>query len=116
MTTAIDPIVARAVQSPPRGLKDLLRDWIPRLVLAPSFALVLIFVYGFNLWTLLISFTNSKAFTNFNFIGWANYAKLQRELAYLEARHDEQAGRERKERERRIHRVSRKEQKKQRRG
>jgi ribosome biogenesis GTPase len=47
---------------------------------------------------------------------WANYAKLQRELAYLEAQHDEQAGRERKERERRIHRVARKEQKKQRRG
>jgi len=76
MTTAIDPIVAYAVQGPRPGLKDRLRDWIPRLVLAPSFALVLLFVYGFNFWTLLISFTNSKAFTNFNFIGWANYAKL----------------------------------------
>src|ERR1700679_2281826 len=76
MTTAIDPVVAYAVEGPRPGLKDHLRDWIPRLVLAPSFALVLIFVYGFNLWTLLISFTNSKAFANFNFIGWGNYAKL----------------------------------------
>ena len=76
MTTAIDPVVAYAVEGPRPGLKDRLRDWLPRLVLAPSFALVLFFVYGFNLWTVLISFTNSKAFTNFNFIGWANYMKL----------------------------------------
>jgi glucose/mannose transport system permease protein len=76
MTTAIDPVVAYAVERPRPGLRDRLRDWIPRLVLAPSFALVLIFVYGFNFWTLLISFTNSKAFANFNFIGWGNYAKL----------------------------------------
>ena len=41
-----------------------LQDLLPRLVLAPSFLLVLVFVYGFNLWTLFLSFTNSKAFTN----------------------------------------------------
>ena len=76
MTTAIDPIVAYAVRGPRPGLKERFRDWLPRLVLAPSFALVLFFVYGFNLWTLLLSFTNSKAFTSFHFIGWANYAKL----------------------------------------
>jgi len=57
-------------------MRDRLRDLLPRLVLAPSFALILFFVYGFNLWTLLLSFTNSKAFTNFNFIGWSNYQKL----------------------------------------
>jgi len=76
MTTAIDPVVAYTGRGQHPGLGDRIRDWIPRLVLAPSFALVLIFVYGFNLWTLLISFTNSKAFANFNFIGWGNYAKL----------------------------------------
>jgi glucose/mannose transport system permease protein len=53
-----------------------LQDWLPRIVLAPSFVLVLIFVYGFNLWTLLLSFTSSKAFTNLHFIGGANYLKL----------------------------------------
>ena len=37
---------------------------------------MLVFVYGFNLWTLFLSFTNSKAFANLNFIGWANYQKL----------------------------------------
>ena len=76
MTTTVEPIVAPAVRSPRGGFSDRLRDVVPRLVLAPSFALVLFFVYGFNLWTLLLSFTNSKAFPNLNFIGFANYQKL----------------------------------------
>ncbi|HTZ67511.1 MAG TPA: sugar ABC transporter permease [Roseiarcus sp.] len=76
MTTTVEPIVAPAVRSPHGGFGDRLRDLVPRLVLAPSFALVLFFVYGFNLWTLLLSFTNSKAFTNLHFIGLANYQKL----------------------------------------
>ncbi len=46
------------------GLRQRLQGWLPRLVLAPSFLLVLVFVYGFNLWTLILSFTNSKAFVN----------------------------------------------------
>jgi glucose/mannose transport system permease protein len=76
MTTTAQPIAVSIARTPRGGLRDRLRDWLPRLVLAPSFLLILFFVYGFNLWTLLLSFTNSKAFTNFNFIGWANYQKL----------------------------------------
>ena len=71
--STVDPIVTRA---PPARLRSRLQSWLPRLVLAPSFALVLVFVYGFNLWTVALSFTNSKAFTNLNFIGWGNYRKL----------------------------------------
>jgi glucose/mannose transport system permease protein len=60
-----------------RGLaRRGLRDALPMLVLAPSFVLILIFVYGFNLWTLFLSFTNSKAFTSTHLIGWSNYEKL----------------------------------------
>ena len=67
-----------STRKPSPTLKGHLQRWLPRLVLAPSFALVLLFVYGFNLWTLLLSFTNSKAFTNFDFVGWKNYLKLWR--------------------------------------
>ena len=76
MTTTTQPIALAVVHQPHGGMRDRLRDWLPRLVLGPSFLLILFFVYGFNLWTLLLSFTNSKAFSNFNFIGWANYQKL----------------------------------------
>jgi glucose/mannose transport system permease protein len=58
------------------SLRGRFQDWLPRLVLAPSFLLVLVFVYGFNLWTLFLSFTNSKAFPTTNLIGFTNYLRL----------------------------------------
>src|SRR6201984_1453987 len=64
---------ARASRAP---LRNRLQDWLPRLVLAPSFLLVLVFVYGFNLWTFFLSFTNSKAFPTTNLIGFTNYLRL----------------------------------------
>src|SRR5258707_2318899 len=57
-------------------LRTRIQDVVPKLVLAPSFLLVLIFVYGFNLWTVFLSFTNSRAFTSTKLIGLANYEKL----------------------------------------
>jgi glucose/mannose transport system permease protein len=75
MTTAIAP-AAGAAGGVGASLRERLQNVVPKLVLAPSFLIVLIFVYGFNLWTLLLSFTSSKAFSNFNFIGLANYQKL----------------------------------------
>jgi len=71
--------VASAAASSPRPrttVRGQFQRWLPRIVLAPSFALVLIFVYGFNLWTVVLSFTSSKAFTNLHFIGWLNYQRL----------------------------------------
>jgi glucose/mannose transport system permease protein len=74
MTVTVAPI---AVPEPPGAtIRDKLQHYLPRLVLAPSFALVLIFVYGFNLWTLFLSFTNSKAFASSTLVGLANYQKL----------------------------------------
>src|SRR5215468_10145715 len=63
-------------RQPGPSLRGWFQDWLPRLVLAPSFLLVLVFVYGFNLWTLFLSFTNSKAFPTTNLIGFTNYVRL----------------------------------------
>lgn len=60
----------------PFSVRARLQDWLPKLVLAPSFLLVLVFVYGFNLWTLFLSFTNSRAFASTKIIGFGNYWKL----------------------------------------
>jgi glucose/mannose transport system permease protein len=57
-------------------LRTRLQGLVPKLVLAPSFLLVLIFVYGFNLWTVFLSFTNSRAFASSKLVGLANYEKL----------------------------------------
>jgi glucose/mannose transport system permease protein len=75
MSVTIAPIAAPD-RRPRATLRGRLQHLVPKLVLAPSFLLVLIFVYGFNLWTVFLSFTNSKAFASFTLIGFANYEKL----------------------------------------
>jgi glucose/mannose transport system permease protein len=75
MTTTVAPF-ATSTRKPRGSLRARLQNILPKLVLAPSFLLVLIFVYGFNLWTLFLSFTNSKAFSSTTLIGLANYQKL----------------------------------------
>ena len=52
------------------------QDILPKLVLAPSLAAILLFVYGFILFTGYLSFTNSKILPNFDLIGFENYARL----------------------------------------
>jgi glucose/mannose transport system permease protein len=55
-----------------------LQDNLPKLVLAPSFAAILVCVYGFILFTLWLSFTNAKLLpTDYSeFVGLANYQTL----------------------------------------
>ena len=53
-----------------------LQDWIPKLVLAPSLATTLVFVYGFIIYTVYLSFTNSKMLPKYDWVGLENYSKL----------------------------------------
>jgi glucose/mannose transport system permease protein len=58
------------------GGSDWLRDALPKLVLSPSLAIVLVFVYGFIAFTALLSFTDSKILPSFGLVGWQNYSRL----------------------------------------
>ncbi len=54
-----------------------LQDWLPKIVLAPSFVVTLLFVYGFILFTIVLSFTGSKMLPKFDaWVGLANYRRL----------------------------------------
>ena len=53
-----------------------LKKNLPKIVVAPSFAVVLWFVYGFIGWTLYISFTKSKLLPNYEFWGIHQYVRL----------------------------------------
>ena len=44
----------------PGRSSDWLSENLPKLVLAPTFVITLFFVYGFILWTTLLSFTKSR--------------------------------------------------------
>jgi glucose/mannose transport system permease protein len=69
-----------AVNATPRirtaSAGDRVRDFLPRLVLAPSFALVLFFVYGFILWTIYLSFTHSRMMPVYELVGFDSYFRL----------------------------------------
>ncbi len=66
--------------------KTRLQNWLPKLVLAPSLATTLIFVYGFILFTVYVSLTDSRILPfvgrsgepAYELIGFTNYEKLFR--------------------------------------
>jgi glucose/mannose transport system permease protein len=58
------------------NIKEQAQAWLPRLVISPSVALVLVFVYGFILYTGYLSMTDSKMLPSFGFVGLENYQKL----------------------------------------
>ncbi len=57
----------------PRGW---LQQQLPRLVLSPTVLITLVFVYGFILWTLYLSFTRSRGIPSHEFVGWLNYQRV----------------------------------------
>ncbi len=58
--------------------KTRLQNWIPKLVLSPSLAMMLVFVYGFILFSVYLSLTDSRILPSFGWVGWENYDKLWR--------------------------------------
>ncbi len=57
-------------------MTEVFQRWLPRLVLAPSFLLVLLFVYGFILYTGYLSMTDSRMLPSYGWVGFENYTKL----------------------------------------
>ncbi len=77
MTQTQAEIVPALTQSTDRGAREALQEWLPKLVLAPSFALILLFVYGFILFTIVLSFSGSKLLPDFStWVGFGNYVRL----------------------------------------
>lgn len=59
-------------------IKTRLQIIIPKLVLSPSLALMFVFVYGFIVFTIYLSFTDSRMLPSFGWVGFENYDKLFR--------------------------------------
>jgi glucose/mannose transport system permease protein len=76
MTVSILAANQRTRRRSGSSIRTRMQDMLPKLVLAPSFALILVFVYGFIAWTLYLSFTNSRAFSSNVVTGLGNYRKL----------------------------------------
>lgn len=57
-------------------MKERLQAWVPKLVLGPSFLLILFFVYGFILYTGYLSVSDSRMLPSYGYVGLENYQKL----------------------------------------
>jgi len=53
-----------------------LQEWLPRLVLAPTFLITVIFVYGFMVWTGYLSLSASKMLPSYEYVGLEQYTRL----------------------------------------
>ncbi len=59
-----------------QDFRTRMQSWLPKLVLSPSIFIMVIFVYGFILYSTYLSFTGSRMLPNYSWVGFENYAKL----------------------------------------
>ena len=59
-----------------KPLSDWFRRNVAKLVVAPTFGLIIFFVYGFIAWTGYVSFTKSKMLPTYSFEGFYQYIRL----------------------------------------
>ncbi|RJG46098.1 MULTISPECIES: sugar ABC transporter permease [unclassified Mesorhizobium] len=57
-------------------MADWLERHVPKIIVAPTFAAVLVFVYGFIGWTAWVSLTRSRLLPNYEFDGFIQYERL----------------------------------------
>ena len=69
--------VPDAPQGPARrSVAEWLERQLPKIVVAPSAVITLVFVYGFIAWTMVLSFTASKAYARFDWAGFLQYERV----------------------------------------
>ena len=79
MAASLSGTADKNPQNPPRRVSPtaaLADKWIPKLVLAPSVLIALVFVYGFILITGYLSLTNSRLMPRYEFSGLDRYRQL----------------------------------------
>jgi len=50
--------------------------WLPKLVVAPSFVLSFLFIYGLIVWNAYLSVSASRLLPNYEFVGFEQYVRL----------------------------------------
>ncbi len=62
--------------SPLARLQQALADQLPKLVMAPTFLIIFVCIYGYIGWTFLLSLTKSRILPVWKFVGFEQYEKL----------------------------------------
>ena len=58
------------------SLADKIEYWLPKVVMSPTIFLTMVFIYGFIIWTTVLSFTKSRILPLYDFVGFQQYVKL----------------------------------------
>lgn len=53
-----------------------IESFLPKLVVAPTFVVALIFIYGFIIWNTWLSFSKSRMLPNYEWVGLKQYSRL----------------------------------------
>jgi glucose/mannose transport system permease protein len=53
-----------------------LEEWLPKLVVAPTFLAAMVFIYGFILWNAWLSLSHSRMLPRYDWAGLLQYSKL----------------------------------------
>lgn len=64
---------------------ERLQQWLPKLVLSPTMIIAAVFIYGFMIWTGVLSLTKSRLLPQYDFVGFEQYAKLMHNERFLVA-------------------------------
>ena len=75
MNTTASPARAASPRAPVSAAVRL-SEWMPKLVLAPSFILAFFFIYGMMAWNGYLSLSASRLLPNYEFVGLAQYVTL----------------------------------------
>lgn len=58
------------------NISQHLQRWLPKLVVSPTVLIALVFIYGFVIWTGVLSVTKSRMLPQYDFVGFLQYSKL----------------------------------------
>lgn len=64
-----------AVKTAP-SFVDKFQTWLPKIILSPTIVVAMVFIYGFVIWTGVLSLTKSKLLPKYDFAGLLQYEKL----------------------------------------
>src|ERR1700721_2597137 len=70
------PLSANESPQATAGFRETLGAWAPRMAIAPGAIASLVYVFGFTLWTLYISVSNSTMLPTYKFVGLKPYFDL----------------------------------------
>ena len=76
MNTTTSTPARAASTAVPVSMATRLSEWMPKLVLAPSFLLAFFFIYGLMAWNGYLSVSASRLLPNYEFVGLEQYATL----------------------------------------